>query len=148
MKQKKKSDRKKSELIRLFPAAQMETLSLEIKSLDKSDEYDQNSHIKGRLGEAMKTVAISKLKAHLSDFLNQVKAGSEVLITDRGKPVGRLVPLSRAQTPRDSLARMEKQALIKLGSGKLPKDFWKMPRAKDPQGLVLRALLEEREAGR
>ena len=96
----------------------------------------------------MKTAAISKLKAHLSDFLNQVKAGSEVLITDRGKPVGRLVPVSRAQTPRDSLARMEKQALIKLGSGKLPKDFWKMPRAKDPQGLVLRALLEEREAGR
>jgi prevent-host-death family protein len=96
----------------------------------------------------MKTAAISKLKAHLSDFLNQVKAGSEVLITDRGKPVGRLVPISRAQTPRDSLARMEKQALIKLGSGKLPKHFWKMPRAKDPQGLVLRALLEERESGR
>jgi len=42
---------------------------------------------------------------------------------------------------------MEKQALIKLGSGKLPKGFWKMPRAKDPQGLVLRALLEERETG-
>ena len=66
---------------------------------------------------------------------------------DRGKPVGQLVPISRTQTPRDSLARKEKQALIKLGSGKLPKDFWKMPRAEDPQGLVFRALLEEREAG-
>jgi prevent-host-death family protein len=96
----------------------------------------------------MKTVAISELKTHLSDFLNQVKAGSEVLITDRGRPVGRLVPISRTQTPRESLARMEKQALIRLGSGKLPKGFWKMPRTKDPQGLVRRALLEEREAGR
>jgi prevent-host-death family protein len=83
----------------------------------------------------MKTAAISKLKTHLSDFLNQVKAGSEVLITDRGKPVGRLVPISRTQTPRDALARMEKQALIKLGSGKLPKDFWKMPRPKIPRDL-------------
>jgi hypothetical protein len=38
---------------------------------------------------------------------------------------------------------MEKQGLIKLGSGKLPESFWKMPGAKDPQRLVLRALLEE-----
>jgi hypothetical protein len=43
---------------------------------------------------------------------------------------------------------MEKQGLIKLGSGKLPKDFWNMPRAKDPQRHVLKALLKERENGR
>jgi prevent-host-death family protein len=126
----------------------METLSLEIKSLDKSDEYDQNSHIKGRLGEAMKTAAISKLKAHLSDFLNQVKAGTEVLITDRGKPVARLVPILRTKVTGEALSRMEKQGLIKLGSGKLPKDFWTLPRPEDPKGLVLKALLEEREEKR
>jgi hypothetical protein len=43
---------------------------------------------------------------------------------------------------------MEKQGLIRLGSGKLPKDFWRMHRPDDPEGLVLKALLEEREAGR
>jgi hypothetical protein len=43
---------------------------------------------------------------------------------------------------------MERQGLIKLGVGRLPKDFWKMPRPHDPKGLVLKALLEEREAGR
>jgi len=31
---------------------------------------------------------------------------------------------------------------------KLPKNFWRMPRAEDRQGLVLKALLEEREEGR
>ena len=96
----------------------------------------------------MKTAAVSKLKAHLSDYLNQVKAGVEVLITDRGKPVARLVPISRNKTTKESLIRMEKQGLIKLGSGKLPKDFWSMPRVEDPKGLVLKALLEEREEGR
>ncbi len=96
----------------------------------------------------MKTAPIAKLKAQLSNYLNQVKSGAEVLITDRGKPVGRLISVSRAQTSRDSLARMEKQGLIKLGSGKLPKKFWRMPRTEDPKGLVLRALLEERETGR
>jgi len=96
----------------------------------------------------MKTAAISKLKAHLSDYLSLVKAGTEVLITDRGKPVARLVPMSRVKTTKESLGRMEKQGLIKLGSGRLPKGFWTMPRAEDPRGSVLRALLEEREEGR
>ena len=96
----------------------------------------------------MKITAVSNLKARLSEYLNQVKAGNEVLITDRGKPVARLVPISRIKAAGESLARMEKQGLIKLGSGKLPRDFWTMPRAEDPKGLVLKALLEEREDGR
>ena len=96
----------------------------------------------------MKIAAVSKLKAYLSDYLNQVKAGTEVLITDRGKPVARLVPISRIKAAGESLVRMEKQGLIRLGPGKLPKDFWKIPRPEDPEGLVLKALLEEREAGR
>ena len=96
----------------------------------------------------MKIAAVSKLKAYLSEYLNQVKAGNEVLITDRGKPVARLVPILRTKTTRESMTRMEKQGLLKLGSGKLPKDFWSMPRPEDPKGLVLKALLEERQGGR
>ena len=96
----------------------------------------------------MKTAAVSELKARLSEYLSQVKAGMEVLITDRGKPVARLGPVPRPKNLKETLIRMEKQGLIRLGSGKLPKDFWKMQRPEDPEGLVLKALLEEREAGR
>jgi prevent-host-death family protein len=96
----------------------------------------------------MKTAPVSELKARLSEYLNQVKAGMEVLITDRGKPVARLVPISRSKDLKESLVHMEKQGLIRLGSGKLPKDFWRMDRPDDPRSLVLKALLEEREAGR
>ena len=96
----------------------------------------------------MKVAAVSKLKAYLSEYLNQVKAGNEVLITDRGQPVARLVPISRTKAAKDSLTRMEKQGLIRLGSGKLPKGFWTMPRSEDPDGLVLKALLDERGEGK
>jgi len=96
----------------------------------------------------MKVAAVSKLKAYLSEYLNQVKAGNEVLITDRGQPVARLVPISRTKAAKDSLTRMEKQGLIRLGSGRLPKDFWTMPRSEDPDGLVLKALLDERGEGK
>jgi len=96
----------------------------------------------------MKTAAVSELKAKLSEFLSQVKAGNEVVVTDRGKPVAKLVPVSGLGMTRDSLRSMERQGLIRIGSGKLPKNFWTMPRPQDPKGLVLKALLEEREEGR
>lgn len=96
----------------------------------------------------MKTAAVSELKARLSKYLDRVKAGDEILITDRGNPVARLLPISRVKMRRDTMTRMEKQGLIRLGSGKLPKDFWIIPKPKDSEGSVLRALLEEREKGR
>lgn len=98
----------------------------------------------------MKTAAVSELKARLSEFLTQVKAGNEVLITDRGKPVARLVPVTSSDVKgrKQSLISMEKQGLIKLGTSKLPKGFWRMKRGEDRGGLVRKALLEEREEGR
>lgn len=95
----------------------------------------------------MKTAAISEIKARLSEYLDQVKAGEEVMITDRGKPVARLAPLPRTRPPGSSLRLLEKQGLMRLGSGKLPKNIGTMPRPKDDSGAVLKALLEEREAG-
>ena len=44
------------------------------------------------------------------------------------------------------LARKGK--LRKRGSGRVPDDFWDMPRPKDPEGLLLKALLEDRREGR
>jgi prevent-host-death family protein len=96
----------------------------------------------------MKTAAVSELKARLSEYLNRVKAGEEVLITSRGNPVARLLPVSRMKAGRETMANMEKRGLIKLGSGRLPQDFWGLPKPKDPAGSVLKALLEEREKGR
>ena len=40
------------------------------------------------------TVGIRDLKAQLSSYLRQVKAGATMIITERGRPMGRIVPLS------------------------------------------------------
>lgn len=98
----------------------------------------------------MKIAAVFELKARLSEFLTQVKAGNEVLITDRGKPVARLVPVinSDSKARKESLVLMERQGLIRLGSSRLPKGFWKMERGEDQGGLVREALFEERGEGR
>jgi len=42
-----------------------------------------------------KKTGIRELKEQLSAYLRQVKAGGTVTITDRGKPIARIVPLAQ-----------------------------------------------------
>src|ERR1700745_178512 len=43
-------------------------------------------------------VAVSELRAHLSDYLERARGGDEVVITDRGVPVARLLGLTATAT--------------------------------------------------
>ncbi|MBW2208721.1 MAG: type II toxin-antitoxin system prevent-host-death family antitoxin [Deltaproteobacteria bacterium] len=106
----------------------------------------------------METTAISKLKASLSEYLSKVKAGEEVLVTERGKPIAKIIPLERDASEisahlltleRAGLVNtLERAGLVNIGTGKLPPGFWDLTRPKDNRGLALNALLEEREEAR
>ena len=97
----------------------------------------------------MKRAAVSTLKATLSACLAKVKAGEEVLVMERGKPIAKLVPL-----PKDGegtvahLRDLARAGLVRLGTGKLPSGFWKLPRPKDRKRRGLKALLADRAEGR
>lgn len=94
----------------------------------------------------MKTAAVSEMKASLSEYLLKVKAGEEIIVTDRGKPVAKLVPIERGEAEISAhLLSLEKSGLAKIGKGKIPKGFWDVPRPKDPKDRALKALLRERE---
>jgi len=43
-------------------------------------------------------VAVSELRAHLSEWLYRVREGDEVVITDRGVPIARLLGLTATAT--------------------------------------------------
>jgi prevent-host-death family protein len=40
------------------------------------------------------TVGIRELKGHLSEYVHRVKEGATLVITERGRPVGRIVPIA------------------------------------------------------
>jgi len=50
------------------------------------------------LDVAMKRVKIAELKDQLSRHLRDVERGAEVEVTDRERPIARIVPVSRAGT--------------------------------------------------
>ena len=93
----------------------------------------------------MESVAISKLKALLSEYLTRVKAGEEVVITDRGKPVAKIIPIRRDDLDiPPELWELERSGLARIGRGRIDPDFWEMPRPRDESGLVRKLLAEER----
>ncbi len=97
----------------------------------------------------MQRASVSELKASASEYLLRVKAGEEVLVTDRGKPIAKIIPLRRSEVASDvHMVQLERAGLARLGTGTLPADFWLTPLLRDNEGAVLAALIAEREEGR
>lgn len=69
------------------------------------------------------TVGIRELRGNLRAFLERVKAGDEVLVTDRGRPIARVVP------PVDPLDRLIAEGRARPPRApKRPIDVTKLPR--------------------
>ena len=84
---------------------------------------------------------VRELRARLSAYLREVKAGGTVIITDRGKPIGRIVPL--AQSTETQLEALTQAGLIAWSGEKLT-PLAPVARAKGSR-TVADLLLEDRE---
>ncbi len=97
---------------------------------------------------SVKKANIGELKTHLSVYLKGVKNGGMVLVTERNKPVAKIVPLDE-----DDLYETEEEQLIAEGilsppksNEPLPDSFWDdkgLPNV--PLDVILRVIREERD---
>jgi prevent-host-death family protein len=96
----------------------------------------------------MKKAKVAELKNSLSMYLAHVKRGGTVLVFERDRPVACLVPVAgrAAAAGRDRLAELERQGVIRRGSGGTA-DWLRRWRPVRVKGGVLAALLAERRAG-
>jgi len=90
----------------------------------------------------------TELKASLSEYLSRVKSGEELLVTERGRPVARIVPLRGEEELSARMIEGARSGLLKVGAGQLPSGFWDRPRPRDERGVALDSLLDERREGR
>jgi prevent-host-death family protein len=75
-----------------------------------------------------KTVGIRELKEQLSGHIREVKSGSTLVITERGKPVARLLPIAPADTPvEEKLHQLVKAGAISWSGRKLSPDAPAIP---------------------
>jgi prevent-host-death family protein len=93
----------------------------------------------------MKSVNIAELKNRLSVYLNDVKAGEEILVRDRNQPVARIVPLARSVDDDEELLTLAAQGKLRLGEGLVEDSFWAMPAPRVPAAALRRAVEQERD---
>ncbi|MGQ9682206.1 MAG: type II toxin-antitoxin system Phd/YefM family antitoxin [Anaerolineae bacterium] len=73
-------------------------------------------------------VGVRQLKEHLGEYLARVKAGETLIITERGKPVGRIVTEERSLEERlqpaleAGLGRVERRDVTSSEAGR-PRDW-------------------------
>ena len=85
-------------------------------------------------------VPVTELRAHLSEWLTKVKAGDEVVVTDRGIPVARLVPLDSTSV----IERLTAEGV--LGRPKAPKRPARRNLPKNTSGKLLSDIVSEQRA--
>lgn len=91
-------------------------------------------------------VGIREAKAHLSRFIQIVKNGGEVVLTDRGRPVGKIVPFQQKELSlSERIKALEDRGTIAPEIGKKkPALFTPIP---VPDHIAQKFLREDRDAG-
>lgn len=91
--------------------------------------------------KAQKTIGIRELKEQLSGHIHEVKNGATLVITERGKPVARLIPV--AADLDDKIQQMLDSGMASWNGHKPPTEGFRAS-VKGPQ-TVSELLLEDRE---
>ena len=92
----------------------------------------------------MKSVNIAELKNRLSLYLKEVKAGEEILVRDRDRPIARIVPLTHALDQDDELLVLAARGKIRLGEGVIDDSFWELPAPRVAPEILRRVIEQER----
>ncbi len=85
------------------------------------------------------TYSVYEAKTHLSEVLRSVKNGAEIVVTERGTPIAKVIPIQKKETLRQRVQRLTTSGHIipRKIKGPLPLGI------KKPGGL--KRFLEDRE---
>jgi prevent-host-death family protein len=86
----------------------------------------------------MRRIGIRELQQHASRWVRQAAAGESFEVTDRGRPVARLVPIPEQET---GLAALERAGRLSRGTGRSMLDIEPAPRV--PGSRSLSEILQE-----
>ncbi|MDQ3011866.1 MAG: type II toxin-antitoxin system prevent-host-death family antitoxin [Acidobacteriota bacterium] len=97
----------------------------------------------------MKTVSVAELKNRLNFYLEDIRRGEEFLISDRNKPIARIVPLTDANEFSEEELALAAAGILRLPmTPSLSKDFWTEPRPSVATKDAVKAVIDERKENR
>ena len=92
----------------------------------------------------MRSVNIADLRDRLTQYLKEVRAGEEVVIRDRQRPIAKIVPLAGADDDAED-TELVAAGLMRKGDRSLPASFWRVRRPAVSLRAAAAALSADRE---
>lgn len=89
----------------------------------------------------MRSANIADLRNRLTQYLQEVRAGEEIIVRDRQRPIAKIVPF----TVDDDDAALVASGLMRKGSGAIPPSFWKARRSRVSLKAVVAAVTADRD---
>ena len=77
----------------------------------------------------MRSTNIADLRNRLTQYLQEVRAGEEIVVRDRQRPIAKIVPFTVDDDDADDAALVA-GGLMRKGSGTIPSSFWKARRSR------------------
>jgi prevent-host-death family protein len=94
----------------------------------------------------MRSTNIADLRNRLTHYLREVRAGEEIVVRDRQRPIARIVPFTVDDQDADDAALVA-AGLMRKGSGEIPASFWKARRARVTRRAAVAAVRADRDDG-
>ena len=91
----------------------------------------------------MRSTNIADLRNRLTQYLQEVRAGEEIIVRDRQRPIAKIVPFTVDDDEADDAALVA-SGLMRKGSGVLPASFWNTRRSRVSVKAAVRAVTADR----
>ena len=94
----------------------------------------------------MRSTNIADLRNRLTQYLREVRAGEEIVVRDRQRPIAKIVPFTVDDDDAEDVALVA-SGLMRKGSGTLPPSFWKARRSRVSLRRAAAAVRTDRDEG-
>lgn len=92
----------------------------------------------------MRSANIADLRNRLTQYLQEVRAGEEIVVRDRQRPIAKIVPFTVDDDDADDAALVA-AGLMRKGTGKLPASFWRTRGPRVPLKVAVAAVSADRD---
>ena len=92
----------------------------------------------------MRSTNIADFRNRLTQYLKEVRAGEEIVVRDRQRPIAKVVPFTVDDDDAEDAALVA-SGLMRKGSGMLPASFWKARRPRVTMHAAVAAVRADRD---
>jgi prevent-host-death family protein len=91
----------------------------------------------------MRSANIADLRNRLTQYLREVRAGEEIVVRDRQRPIAKIVPFTVDENDEDAV--LVAAGLMRKGTGTLPRSFWRTRGPRVPIDAAVAAVSADRD---